>query len=41
MRMFAFIGASHRTKDGIDGLKAAGADLVFEDMTEQPKLLGR
>lgn len=41
MRAFGFIGASHRTKDDIDSLKAAGADLVFEDMTELPKLLGR
>lgn len=39
MRAFGFIGASHRTKDDIDSLKAAGADLVFEDMTELPRLL--
>lgn len=41
MRAFGFIGASHRTKDDIDSLKAAGADLVFEDMTELPTLLGQ
>lgn len=40
MRAFGFIGASHRTTDDIEKLRAAGADLVFEDMTELPRLLG-
>lgn len=40
MRAFGFIGASHRTTDDIEKLRAAGADLVFDDMTELPELLG-
>ncbi len=40
IRAFGFIGASHRTTDDIDKLRAAGADLVFDDMTELPGLLG-
>ena len=41
MRAFGFIGASHRTADDIAKLRAAGADLVFDDMAELPELLGR
>lgn len=39
MRAFGFIGASHRTTDDIEKLRAAGADLVFDDMAELPELL--
>jgi len=40
MRAFGFIGGAHRTSYDIERLRIAGADLVFDDMTELPKLLG-
>ncbi len=39
MRCFGFIGASHRAPSDASVLRQAGADLVFEDMTQLPTLI--
>lgn len=41
MRVFGFDGASHCGQGYADGLRAAGAELVFSDMRELPGLLSR
>lgn len=39
MRVFGYIGGSHRTAADAPALRKAGADLIFEDMTQLPTLL--
>ncbi len=39
MRVFGFLGASHRVPEDAGMLRAAGADLVFDDMAQLPELL--
>ncbi len=39
MRVFGFIGASHRVPDDAGMLRAAGADQIFDDMTRLPEML--
>lgn len=39
MRVFGFIGASHRVPSDAGMLRQAGADLIFDDMTALPNLL--
>ena len=39
MRAFGFIGASHRVPADARMLRAAGADLIFDDMLQLPSLL--
>ena len=39
MRVFGFIGASHRVPDDAGMLRAAGADMIFDDMTQLPQML--
>ena len=41
MRVFAFVGASHAARAGLDAsLEALGPDLVFDDMRRLPGLVG-
>lgn len=40
MRAFGYIGASHRVPTDEKLLRDAGADLVFNDMAQLPRLLG-
>jgi len=40
MRALGYIGASHRVPSDEKILRAAGADLVFADMAELPRLVG-
>ncbi len=39
MRVLGYIGASHRQPEDGDVLRRAGADLIFADMLELPRLL--
>jgi hypothetical protein len=39
MRVFGFIGASHRVPEDASVLWQAGADLIFSDMTQLPELI--
>jgi len=39
MRVLGFIGASHRVPSDAAALRQAGADLIFEDMTQLPTLI--
>jgi HAD superfamily hydrolase (TIGR01509 family) len=39
MRVFGFIGASHRVPEDASILRQAGADLIFSDMTQLPELI--
>lgn len=39
MRCFGFIGGSHRVPSDASVLRQAGADLIFEDMTQLPTLI--